>query len=256
MNGIALSDVEWQPKAFSAFKHSLAEALNPDDVGGKNCKNFGQGLREVDGDRLPIGQITRGEVLELARNMDVNTATVAAAIMAWGGMQMNFRDMLFRSPDKRWLDVSSRYRSGEIDRQTAYAQLRDIRATEGLKGAGPAYFTKLIYFLTPRDQDSAKQGYIMDQWAACSINLLLGYEAVLMDVSHKWKNTKEGPEAISTFTVSDVNTEMHYEAFCAAVDALASMTDCTPEQIDRALIANGGRTPSYWRSYLIKHRSV
>jgi len=252
-----LAAAGWRTDVLETFKDSLKKPLDPDDVGGKNGKSFAQDLQDVDDARLPIGQIKRSDVLALAGDPSVGTVTVAAAVMAWGGMQMNFRDMLFKSSDTRWLDVATRFREGEIDRQEAYAQLRNLRMKGGLKGAGPAYFTKLIYFLTPCGPTKSAQGYIMDQWAGCSINLLLGHETVLMDVTRSWKQTKSGPEASSSFRVSDVNTETNYEAFCVAVDALvAGFPNHTADQIDRALIANGGRNPSQWRRYLIKHRTV
>ncbi|MCA8867397.1 MAG: hypothetical protein KDA67_01985 [Rhodobacteraceae bacterium] len=248
--------LNWQDEALTAFKVSLDDRLDPEDVGGKYGRNFASGLPGVDAACLPAGQVKRSMIFLLASDTCVETVTVAAAVMAWGGMHMSFRNMLFTSPDTRWLEIATRFRSGEIDRQTAYAQLRTLRVEGSLKGTGPAYFTKLIYFLTPRGRKKAAQGYIMDQWAGCSVNLLLGREVVLMNVSRSHQISKRGHEVSSTFTVSDCNSEQNYEDFCRAIDVLAEQLKLSADQIDRALIANGGRKPSQWRKYLIQNRSI
>ncbi|MFT4793222.1 MAG: hypothetical protein ACI9ZM_001370 [Paracoccaceae bacterium] len=245
----------WRPGALKAFEQSLETPIGTDDGGGKHARPFAQGLTGVNAELLPVEHITRSEVFALAKKPSVGTVTVAAAAMAWGGMHLNYRDTLFGSPDKKWLEVAESYRAGHIHRQTAYAQLRALRAEGGMKGAGPAYFTKLIYFLTPRDETNTPQGYIMDQWAGCSINLLLGRELVLMNVTRTWKRTDSGPEASSSSRVSDVNTDADYEAFCVAVDALAAKFKRCPDQIDRALLATGGKKPTAWRKYVIEHRA-
>lgn len=248
--------LNWQNEALAVFKDSLDGRLDPEDVGGKYGQNFASGLPGVDAACLPAGQVRRSAIFSLASDTSVETVTIAAAVMAWGGMHMSFRNMLFASPDTRWLEVATRLRNGKIDRQEAYAQLRTLRAEGSLKGAGPAYFTKLIYFLTPRGRKKVAHGYIMDQWAGCSVNLLLGREVVLMNVSRSHQISKRGHEVSSTFTVSDCNTKHNYEDFCRAIDVLAEKLRLSADQIDRALIANGGRKPSQWRKYLVQHRII
>ena len=49
----------------------------------------------------------------------------------------------------------------------AYKQFHRLVNEKKLTHMGPAYFTKLIYFL-----GSKQNGYIMDQWTARSMNLL------------------------------------------------------------------------------------
>lgn len=172
--------------------------------------------------------------------------------MAWGGMNMRFHHRFFELAEAGWLEVAKRVRKGSLCREAAYDAFADLRHDKKLYGVGPAYFTKLIYFLCPRDLGNVKQGYIMDQWAGCSVNLLLDEDVVRMDVMRVWKRGHPKPDY--TFTVSDANTGKQYEAFCAAVDELGAMLGLCPDRIDRAMLANGGKKKSHWRRYVIDNR--
>lgn len=254
MRDNAIDGPKWDANALAAFKLSVAAGLDPDDTGGKTWQVFSAGLRGVYANALPPGKLTRSAVLSLVSNDDVNIATVCAAIMAWGGMHMKCRDHLFSTPNKPWLDVAEQIRAGTLDRKQAYQELSELREEKSLKGAGPAYFTKLIYYLTPRDGKQRLPGYIMDQWAGCSINLLCGHEVVLMNVSKTWQWKSGKLMAVSSFTVSDKNTNDHYENFCQAADRLAKQFNLGTDQVDRALIGNGGKRPSPWREYVMDKR--
>ncbi len=239
----------------AVFSKSVDAALSPDDVGGKRGRAFGAKIRDVCLEFLPEGQIERSKVFELASRPEVSDLTVCAAIMAWGGMHANNRDALFDTDARtEWLEVARKIRCGEIDRESAYGWLSKLKREKRLKGAGPAYFTKLIYFLTPRDGTASKVGYIIDQWAGCSINVLADREVVLMNIFKDWKRAA-GPAVPSyDFIVSDENTAANYEAFCCAIDRLASRYNINADQIDRALVSDGGRNPKPWRKYVMDCR--
>ena len=101
--------------------------------------------------------------------------------------------------------------------------------------------------------------YIMDQWAASSVNLLTGWNMVGMDVTPKsprrTRKSSMSELALSlTFTVSDKNTVVDYEAFCFAVDQLACRSCLCTDQIDQALFGSDAIGPGYWRRYVIHHR--
>ncbi len=202
---------------------------------------------------LPEGFVKRSDVLELVENPDVNVPTVSAAIMAWGGMNQRFCKMLFKESGKEWLDVAEDIRCGGIDRMTAYDRFRELRRNNKLKGTGPAYFTKLIYFFTPRSTATMKMGYIMDQWAG-SINLLAGQEVVLMNITKTYKSRHDSLYADFSFNVSDRNTGENYEEFCSKVQRLASCLGFTPEKVDRELVSRGGKKPECWRKHVSEQR--
>lgn len=238
----------FDPIALHHFQASLATELTPDDAVGKKTRKFALQFPDIQPDRLPEQQITRSKVFELARNDAVNTSTVCAAVLAWGGMRIINRNSLLE--DNGWLEVADKIRSGNLDRQSAYERFDALQQANRLKGMGPAYFTKLIYFLTPRVQQ-LPDAYIMDQWASCSINLLRAKDIVLMDVVSQWKRDKEKRE--TNFIVSRANRASHYEAFCEAMSLLAAQFGLTADQIDRAVLG-GGSSHQDWRLYVTQNR--
>lgn len=248
------SAVHWNLDALAAFKRSGKDGLHPDDAGGKKGQSFGQGLQGIAFERLPTDQVKRSQVFDLVADPMIDSATVCAAVMAWGGMNQRFSARFFSIRGAGWLDVADRIRAGKLDRNAAYAEFAQLRRGKKLFGLGPAYFTKIIYFLTPRSNSQSDHPYIMDQWAGCSINLLLSKELVKMNVTRQWKPDKDIPDF--TYQVSEANTGAEYEAFCATVDALRAECGLTPDQVDRAMVANGGRKKSSWRQYVISKRKI
>lgn len=244
----------FQDEHLCVFQQCVHANPDPDDGLTRDCRAFGEGLPNVDTNVLPIGNVTRSHVLELASIPEVNVHTVCAAIMAWGGMRKDHRNSLFKESDSEWIQVAQDIRSGLIDRKTAYCHLAELRRQKKFNGAGPAYFTKLIYFLTPRQERTLKTGYIMDQWAGCSINVLVGREVVLMNATKTWKRQADDLVPSFQFTVADQNTGNDYETFCSAVDRLKDCFGITVDQVDRALVSAGGRDPEPWRRYVTRQR--
>ena len=107
---------------------------------------------------------------------------------------------LMNSDDRRWLEVVQAIRRGHLDRAEAYERLKDVKEQGGLKGMGPVFFTKLIYFLTPCDNSERKTPYIVDQWSGCSVNLLTGSDLVLFDVTRTWKHSNSGMKPLAART--------------------------------------------------------
>ena len=71
----------------------------------------------------------------------------------------------------------------EADAAKAYACLKKLKEKDELKGMGPAFFTTLIYFLTPRDKPERDGVHHGSVGAASSVNLLTGSKMVQMDVT-------------------------------------------------------------------------
>ncbi|MCY4189346.1 MAG: hypothetical protein OXD30_12765 [Bryobacterales bacterium] len=205
----------FQAVHFRAFRRCVRANHDTDDRPTKRGRTFDMGLPNVDVSVLPEGHVKRSRVLELTSSPEVNVHTVCAAIMAWGRMHQSHRDSLFKKSGREWFQVAQDIRRGAIDRKTAYSRFTELRRQEKLKGAGPAYFTKLIYFLSPRQETTLKIGYIMDQWAGCSINPLVGREIVLMNVTKTWKRQANDMAPSFGFTVADENTGDNYETFCS-----------------------------------------
>ena len=166
--------MDFQEPHFTELKCLYVDKFDPDRPGGKNWKTFVNKLSGVNGACLEptalIGGLTRKKVFELAADgKRVATIDVCAAILAWGGMSMatdksgrGLHHRFFEQAKHGWLEVAEDIRKGEVSRKEAYEFFRSLRSENRLRGVGPAYFTKLIYFLMPRGLDAEKQGYIMD----------------------------------------------------------------------------------------------
>jgi len=139
--------------------------------------------------------------------------------------------LLFQNNE--WLSLIDEIRTGKINsRKVAYKKFKDLRKDGKLKGMGPAYFTKLICFVSSR-----LNGYIMDQWTSKSINILLGKNLI--------KLTKSG-------TVTDKNNLEIYELFCQTVEDLAKKMSLEPIELEEMLFSNGGVNKGTWRNYVVK----
>jgi len=253
-----MSSIDFEGQHFKVLKDCAAQdARSIDDVGGKYARRFAEGLPGVQADKLPDRMVSRSDVFRFAADMNLSTETVSAAVMAWGGMHMGHRNALFGSSDKSWVHVCDQIRLGEHDRRSAYEALAALQAQRKLPGLGPAYFTKLIYFFLPPSVRGQYPGYIMDQWASCSINLLAETDIVLMDQTAIWARRKangSGLEKRWTYTVSNFNTARNYTRFCEIMDSVAQRLGLSPDQVDRLVLSDARPRPAKWRQYVIDQR--
>ena len=213
----------------------------------KQSSHFHMHIKELENQP---DNLKRYEVLERANMTEVPMKEKAKAIFEWGGMRRNYQEMVLGSENTEWLGLCEEILSGKCTRAQAYDVFSELQAAAKVKGMGPAYFTKLIYFLMP-ENGGHPCGYIMDQWAGCSVNLLFGDNIVLMDTTMNWKS----PSVQSTsFIVSNANNGKTYEAFCSAMDALGKKCDLNRHQVDIAVMSKGGKEPLPWRRYVKSNR--
>ena len=238
------------------FRESLDDCLNPDDEGRKTGAVFRDALPKEDAAKVPIWKSTWkprcSEIFALAAAdcRSVEVEGVCTAAMAWGGMHLRHWKLLWEQRNREWLDVARCIRGGKLTRAKAYERFNTLRKEKKLTGMGPAFFTKLIYFLTQGKDREGKPAYIMDRWAASSVNLLTGSNRVLLDGTRSWKRPKDELKISYGFTVSDANTSDDYEAFCSAVDRLAADFCLCVDQVDCALFSEGEDGPGTWRKYV------
>jgi len=238
------------------FERSISAKHDPNELGGKPIRNFSLGIRGIEIPCQFSDRLSREAIHALARNSAVDTLFVCVCIMAWGGMHQSHRNKFFLQEKNTWIEVAEEIRDGKHTRQTAYESFAELQRGKKLPGVGPAYFTKLIYFLMPDDTPGYQPiGYIMDQWAGCSINLLFNTDIVLMDSTFTWKSNRKGLKHAASFIVSNQNTGARYESFCSAIDVLKKHFGVTGHQIDRALLSTGGRQMAAWRNHVILQRN-
>ena len=201
-------------------------------------QSFAQHIRaEKLAARLVKGSETRDQLLDISTKPTNDMEALAWRILAWGGMRVN-NGMTLRACGTGWLDLCDEVAAGNHSRSSAYEAFANLRRDKKSKGLGPAYFTKLIYFLMPRTIDQPV-GYIMDQWVSSAINVLVAEPIVRVG-----KN----------FVVTDDNDGTIYERYCCAIEALAKECASTPEEIEVQLMSKGGRNPAIWRKYVLKQR--
>ena len=259
------ADLELDESHLNFFKNCYREPLalpSGKKVEGKSPKEWYGGGPEkkpsVDLECFGDG-LNRSRLISLQPDLTIPTLTLCIAILAWGGMHGSNRNHLFKREIKPWLDVAKRIRAGKLTRQQAFDAFAALNHDGSLVGMGPAYYTKLIYFLMPR-QDAAPIGFIMDQWLGCSVNLIYKQEVVWMDNKLFWARERRGQSPCvgrkAGSRVSPLNTGERYERFCSAIELLAEGLGLgwTPEVAELALMSRGGHQPEQWRKYVVRHR--
>ena len=185
---------------------------------------------------LPIKALDRNALSEFILNNEDQTLACVLSILAWGGMHINNGALLLNTRND-WLPLCNAIRHGEHTREEAYRNFMQLRNAGQLRGMGPAYFTKLIYFLHPNHD-----GYIMDQWTASSINMLC--DEAFIDLS-------------PGYYVTDNNTPETYERYCNTIENLSDLLGICPNIVEERLFSSGrqgGNPRHYWRQYVIDNR--
>lgn len=202
-------------------------------------------------------RLNRSSLIALQADGSVSTLELCIAILAWGGMRGSNRNHLFKRPTEPWLDVSQAIRDGKMSRQAAFDAYAELSRDGKLVGMGPAYYTKLIYFLMPRES-AHPVGYIMDQWLGCSINLISAQDVVRMDAALHWVEQEDGAVQSPTFSVSPLNTGEQYERFCQVVELVASNmgANWSPDAAELAMMSSGGHSSAPWRAHVVEHRRL
>jgi hypothetical protein len=199
---------------------------------GSNTKTW---CRDVFGEESSIytkfdidKKLNRSELADITNSGVYNLDLKVIAILSWGGMRRNHARELFAKDTSAFEDIERIQKAK--DRKNAFKEYMSIREQGLTKGLGIAYFTKLIWFLTP-----VLKGYIMDQWLAKSVNLIYGKEIV--HISNNW--------------VSDKNTEHNYETYCQCVEEIAKQLNCEPQEAEERMFSHGGRNKGEWRKKLL-----
>ena len=203
------------------------------------------------GAKLPEERV---RLFEHARNTAKPTEELCWSILEWGGMHGLNRQKLLAVEGRQWLGLANAVRSGEHDRRSAYNAFSALQAASLLPGMGPAYFTKLIYFLMPRGPACQAPGYIMDQWAGCSVNLLFESQIVLMNCVQTWAAGDGGPSLSAAYIVSNLNNGRNFEVYCKRIEEIAVKIDERPDNVELLLMSKGGKKKADWRKYVIQHR--
>ena len=88
-------------------------------------------------------------------------------VLAWGGMGTKYGRTALPAWES-WKHACVGLFNGSLNASEAYECFYELQRDRRMPGIGPAYYTKLIFFLGKGD------GLIMDQWTGRSVNLLFG----------------------------------------------------------------------------------
>jgi hypothetical protein len=181
---------------------------------------------------LPRDPMDRAAVQKYCANKAHSDELCFLAVMAWGGMRRDHGRSAWRNRDQGLLRAIAQLRKSTTTRREAYALFEQLRTVKKLPGVGPAYFTKLIFFLNPK-----LNGYILDQWTAKSVNLLFP------PFVHLTVGATRGTDTVSNKNSADV-----YEKFCARLDQLGGTRGGA--EAERLLFSQARPTNSHWRYYV------
>lgn len=224
----------------------IVETLERDDRGdfrlategwaGSACRAWAENVSGVEQPNLPTERMNRRQVRSLIQTRGLSDDETHLAVMAWGGQRRDHGRAVWALIE-RLRPILSALRAGAIGRQGAYSQLHELTTCEErVTCLGPAYYTKLLFFLPPRGQ-----GVIMDQWTAKSMQLLFdrGAQAPIVKLSHAG-------------FVERRNDALIYEQFCVFVSELAQRYHVSDGNAEE-LIFSGSRQP--WRNHVRAHWS-
>jgi hypothetical protein len=222
-------------EAFSALNFAIFEKLNPEPWRGKSPIKWCEDVTRAPCDRVTLlgagpEPMDRGRLFKFCARSDVEAEDIFFAVCAWGGMRVNNGRRAWPCAHK-WGPAINGLRTDCPNRRAAYRLFSCLRAENNLPGVGPAYFTKLIFFVRP-----SLRGYIMDQWTARSINLLYG-STIRLTQGHSV--AENAPEI--------------YEDFCDKIEDVGERLRLSPDEAERVLFCSGGIRPGHWRSYVKRH---
>ena len=230
----------WSPMSIRRFAEA---ALNHPEL--SKIKN------EVDIDRLCDREVNRHDVWKFVDPANKNTLAKVLFILGWGGMRLPNATSALMTYETHWKPIVEEMLQGKEDAAvTAYERFRSKVLDNDLSGMGPAYFTKLIYFLEP-----SHRGYIMDQWTARSMNWLRNdvdreiYLIPRYDRSDHYMNFRVDSER---------NNGWIYSKFCEDMESLAKSLNLSPDKTERLIFSRGGiqRVPlGGWRKLILEKTS-
>lgn len=182
--------------------------------------------------RLPQSALDRSAVRQICRDPNHPVLFGYACAMAWGGQGLGPTKPHAQSA---WAKhghlqpILERLRNETLTRVEAYELFLNGARIPGL---GPSFWTKLLFFFAQRDDL-----YVMDQWVAKSVNLLVGHSLVPLVGGCPPRTT---PSSV-------------YDAYCQEIDRIASRLGLTGSQAEEKMMSHGGRRPGAWRRHVLRH---
>jgi len=204
---------------------------------------------------VPATNQNRDELLASIPSLSEEAAFFA--IMAWGGQQKPHTVSSWSERDK-WLNTLENLRKGQISPVEAYDHF--FRAN--VSGLGPAFYTKLIFFLQHDKFREGERGFIMDQWTAKSMELL--HKSQQQGLRLKWMSVQyKTPHGIPSYSaaLARQNSAEIYRYFCNFVHELQRQlhhrhsVQLTTDQVEETIFAGAPKRqrPLPWREFTMRN---
>ncbi len=230
--------MEFRERHLQVFTSSAAGRWPAAKVPGRWFNSIGYAPKSRLPESITGRPPDREDLRQISRDRGIDTLDVCMLVFAWGGVTVkNGKGVL---QELGWVDTAHQLRLGDIDHIEAYRQFFHHCTLGQIKNCGPAYYTKLLFFLPDSDES---RGIIMDQWTARSINLLVGKPVVTLV-----KNSSP----VGSYRVSPLNDCSVYERFCRIVGILAARLGITTEEAEVRLFSEG-RGKGRRRDYVKQH---
>lgn len=201
------------------------------------CCNDGitfKGLKNINPQNLSKHKLNRADLINYVNNCENSFENKLVSIFAWGGMQKSNAVIFFGHFSKYGIELEKILTNNNISREEKFGKISQLK----LNNCKPAYFTKLMFFFSANEE---KPSYVMDQWTAKSINLLLNENVIKLDREGYVKDNKS-------------NT---YEYFCSFIEFLfdelkKEIKISSSSKVEEFLFDVGGKgkKKGKWRKYL------
>lgn len=162
-----------------------------------------------------------------------------AAILAWGGTGYRRRPQITRTWPQ-WTMAFADLRGKPAREQ--YEGYSSRTANRTLRGIGPAFFTKAIFFTAPPEAG----GYILDQWTGRSANALTNDRNFVRLSAQESITQPDGALRPKGFVVAAANDADRYVRFNRLVNTVGNALDCSGEHAELLMFSKA----TWWRSYV------
>ena len=203
---------------------------------------------------LPEKRLNRSQLLELIQPYrgknevdEIKIRKLIISVFAWGGMRPTPTwGQLAINTIKSYEKICLGLLRGELDSTSAYDEFYKQKKLGQMRGVGPAYYTKLIFFL------GNQAGAIMDRWTARSTNLLLNAPVVKLN-STKYVDNENPKQVYAEYLefISELKTTLSIESVSKTEELIFSCSHIQATVINR--LGKHHQACSAWRKYVVEN---
>lgn len=201
---------------------------------------------------VPEKPLSRQELLNHIQDIknqpsvtDSDIDALIIAVFAWGGMRQTKLIAGNAVKTMPYYRAICRKLIEGYDPEKAYQQFYALHLSGKMKGIGPAFYTKMIFFL------GDQTGLIMDQWTSRSANLLLGKNIIKLSNGVVAKNNSRENYSCYLEFMDNLKNELGCKSSATAEQLIFS---CSHKKNDLLGGLRGQHSIfSAWRKYVVEN---